>query len=283
MRPRMLMAVLLTLLEPFNAFPCTLWAVAGAQADGGTLISKNRDWVPDHRQVLKKVSPKTGLKFLGLYAEGNNDPGLKAGVNEKGLSIVSASSNIPRSVRASQPDKHGIMVQILTSYSSVKAVLDDAEQVFTKSRANFFMLSDRSTVVQVEVGLDGRFTVKTSQSGSLAHTNHYLDPQLAALYNKKISTSSVIRLGRIETLLGQTQGPYTLDQFTAFSQDQHDGANNSLWRSGREHTLASWMVAVPTHGAPRLRLVMANPGETRRTQDLLLDEAFWQSTAKVGD
>jgi len=32
---------------------CTLWAAAGEDASGGTIISKNRDWKPDHTQVLK--------------------------------------------------------------------------------------------------------------------------------------------------------------------------------------------------------------------------------------
>ncbi|MBK1682538.1 carcinine hydrolase/isopenicillin-N N-acyltransferase family protein [Rhodoferax fermentans] len=282
MRGRILLLVWSVLLAPWSAWACTLWAVAGTQAGGGTLISKNRDWVPDHWQYLKKVSPKTGLKFLGLYAEGNNAPGLKAGVNERGLSIVSASSNIPRSVREAQPDKHGIMVQVLSGYSTVRAVLDDAALLFSKSRANFFMLSDRRMVVQVEVGLDGTFSVKSRDSGSLAHTNHYLDPALAALYNQKIGTSSATRLNRIQTLLGQQTELYTLDQFSAFSHDQHDGANNSLWRSGREHTMASWIVAVPAQGAPRLRVLLANPGQQPSTHELLLDDAFWQATAKTG-
>jgi len=32
---------------------CTLWGEAGKDANGGTIISKNRDWEPDHTQVLK--------------------------------------------------------------------------------------------------------------------------------------------------------------------------------------------------------------------------------------
>ena len=84
-----LIAILICALSPMPALACTLWGAAGAAANGGTLISKNRDWAPDHHQVLKKVHPKKGWAYFGLYAEGNGDAGLKAGVNEKGLTIVS--------------------------------------------------------------------------------------------------------------------------------------------------------------------------------------------------
>lgn len=256
---------------------CTLWAAAGAEVGSGTLISKNRDWKPDHFQYLKKVMPKTGWAYFGLYAKGNDDPGLKAGVNEKGLSIVSASSNIPRKVRDQQLDVRGIMVRTLTDYQSVDEVIAHAEEIFSRSRANFFLISDRSKVLTVEVGLEGKYSYKVDVTGVATHTNHYLDPVLAELYNKKIGASSATRYERINTLLGQSSAPYSLENFAALSRDQHDGPDNSLWRTGREHTMASWIVATPAAGPPHLRVLIANPGEAEVVHDLLLDEAFWRN------
>jgi len=261
-------------LQPAQA--CTLWGAAGAAAGGGTLISKNRDWAPDHRQVLKKIHPRKGWAYFGLYAEGNGDPGLKAGVNERGLTIVSASSNLPRSVREDQPDMHGVMVQILTAYDSVDALVVDANKVFSKSRANFFMVSDRSKVLTVEVGLKGKYAISVNESSTSVHTNHYLDPELANAYPQKICASSRMRYQRIHNLLGQAAAPYTLEQFSSLSRDHHDGPDNSLWRNGKECTLASWIVVTPAEGAPRLHVVVANPGEPEVTQDLVLDAQFWR-------
>jgi len=55
-------------------------------------VVKNRDWWPDHRHEIKRVTPKPGFRYYGLFATGNDEPGLKAGVNEKGLVVVSATA-----------------------------------------------------------------------------------------------------------------------------------------------------------------------------------------------
>lgn len=281
MSAKLLLALSLCAVTLSQASACTLWGAAGGLAQGGTLMAKNRDWAPDHRQYLKKVLPRQGLRYFGLYAEGNKDPGLKAGINEKGLAIVSASSNIPRKLRDSQSDMHGVMIAILTGYNSVDAVAADASRVFSHSRANFFMISDQRKVLSVEVGLEGRYTLKLTNNGPIAHTNHYLDPQLASIYNTRIGISSVVRFDRINTLLAQQPAPITLDQFSVISRDHHDGPNNSLWRNGREVTMASWLLATPAAGAPRLRVVIANPGEPEIEQDLVLDEKFWQQVGAM--
>lgn len=273
---RQLISLILIALTTWPAQACTLWAAAGDAAEGGTLISKNRDWKPDHHQYLKLVTPKKGLRYFGLYAEGNDEPGLKAGVNEMGLTIISASSNIPRKIRDNQPDKRGIMISVLSKYASIDALMVDADKVFKQSRANFFLISDRSKVLEIEVGLEGKYSIKTADNGLITHTNHYLDPQLAALYNNKIGPSSATRYQRINEILGQSSAPYALENFAKISRDQHDGADNSLWRSGKEHTMASWIVRAPASGAPKLRVVINNPNEAETTQEFTLDDAFWQ-------
>jgi hypothetical protein len=281
MRIKTLLAVVIFALPPVPATACTLWGAAGAAADGGTLISKNRDWKPDHTQYLKMVRPKKGLAYFGLFAEGNDEPGLKAGVNEKGLTIISASSNIPRRTREQQMGEHGLMRRILEKYDSVDSLVGDAQQVFSHAYAAFLLVSDRSKVLSVEIGLDGKFALKVTESGPVTHTNHYLDPQLAALYNRKTEPSSETRLTRVNTLLTESSKPHSLDQFSAISRDHHDGADNSLWRNGRAYTMASWIVASPAVGAPRLRVVIANPGEAERLQEFVLDRGFWESNQRA--
>ncbi|WP_146056749.1 hypothetical protein [Chromobacterium alticapitis] len=65
------------------------------------------------------------------------------------------------------------------------------------------------------------------------------------------------------------------------SQDRHDGPDNSLWRDGREHTPAGWQMALPAGAAPRLHLVLANPGAAPVAQDYAQDAAFWSQPART--
>ena len=269
------MVPILSLL-PIQAVACTLWAVAGPEANGGTLVSKNRDWKPDHTQKLKLVRSKRGFDYFGLYAEGNDDPGLKAGVNEKGLVIVSASVNLPKKALENQPGKRGVMIRIMESYASVDALSADADQVFSLARASYFVAADSRKVLVAEVGLEGKYSFKVLENGVTTHTNHFLDPGLATLYNNKIGSSSATRLARINELLTNGSRPFGSAQFAEISRDQHGGPDNSLWRSGKSRTMASWIMESPVNGVPRLRVVIANPDEAETTQEFLLDEAFWK-------
>jgi hypothetical protein len=65
--------------------------------------------------------------------------------------------------------------------------------------------------------------------------------------------------------------------FVGMSKDQHDGVNDSLWRTGKETaTLSSWIIETPAGGVPRLRVLLANPGEGEKVEMFNLDEGFWK-------
>ena len=241
---------------------CTLWAVAGDETGGGTIISKNRDWKPDHTQVLKLHRGPGSYAYFGLYAEGNDEPGLKGGVNEKGLSVVTASaSSIPEASRAKQPGKRGALAVLLANYSTCDEIVARFEAIFPRTRTGFFLIADRRKVLVVEVGLDGRFAHRLLERGSVAHTNHFLEPSLGA-FNLKVGRSSTTRLNRIGELLAQEPRPLTAAAFARMSRDQHAGPDNSLWRTGKSaRTLSSWIVESPAEGAQRLRVHLATPGQ----------------------
>jgi len=113
-------------LQPSDA--CTLWGAAGnAVYGGGVLITKNRDWTPDHRQQLNIVRPKEGYASVVLVAAGGAEPGTKAGVNEKGLVIVTATVNqVPTAERQRVDQKKGLMSHLLARCASVEDVLSDS-------------------------------------------------------------------------------------------------------------------------------------------------------------
>ncbi len=190
---------------------CTLWGAAGSASAEGTLLVKNRDWRPDHVQSLRLVRPDDGLAYVGLYADTGGDVGLKGGVNQAGLSVVSASaSSLPKVVRQENHEQHGVIAEILRRYRSLDEVDAHAPAIFAQAKPMFLMLADATGLMRVEIGQD-----------------------------------------------------------------------DSLWRNGKEYTLASWQIALPVDGTPRLVLVMANPGEERRKIDLKLHAAFWARPAAV--
>lgn len=254
---------------------CTLWAAVQA-SDGGTIISKNRDWKPDNTQVLKLKRSPNAYAYFGLYAEGNEAPGLKQGVNEKGLCVVTASaSSIPKATRDAQTGKGGLMTALLEHYATCDAVLADQAKLFSHRHPEFLMVSDRQQVITLEIGVDGRYAVNVTKQGTVAHTNHFLDRSLADC-NVAVGASSATRLKRIDELLKTAPGPLTAATFAAISQDHHDGPSNSLWRTAKsESTLSSWILETPADGVPTLRVLLANPGEPQQIKTYRLDPAFW--------
>ncbi|QIY81683.1 carcinine hydrolase/isopenicillin-N N-acyltransferase family protein [Chromobacterium violaceum] len=265
------------------AFPpvdaCTLWGAAGTASMEGSLLAKNRDWKPDHAQSLRLLHPEHGYAYLGLYADNGSEPGIKAGVNQKGLAVVAAeASSLPRALRADSA-RHGVLTRLLRDYGSLDEVASAADKLFAQARPVFLLLADAGGLMQVEIGQHGRYRLIRQQSGTLAHTNHYADTSLLD-GAQTIGPSSQARLERIRFLLDQHPA-HTLSEFERLSRDRHDGPDNSLWRSGREHTLAGWRIALPAGEPPRLQLTLANPGRAERDGDYALDAAFWAQPART--
>lgn len=257
---------------------CTLWGAAGTSASGGTVVSKNRDWKPDHTQVLRMHRGEKGHAYFGLwtvYAEKSTE-GLVAGVNEKGLTVFTAAAgSIPKGMWEDRPVRRSFTGALLADYASCDEVLAKRDAIFPALRPVFIMISDRKKILSVEVGLGGKYAVKTIEDDVVAHANHFLDDSLAE-FNINVGESSPKRFERISHLLKMSPRPFTAECFSAMGKDQHDGPDNSLWRTGKiARTLASWIVETPAHGAPKLRVVIANPGQPEQIRSFVLDERFW--------
>lgn len=277
-----IMAALLCLLlwsaSPSGLHACTLWGAAGSEAGGGTIVSKNRDWKPDHVQVLKMHRSDKGYAYFGLYAEGNDSTGIKEGINEKGLSVMTATAgSLPESARKAQPGVGGLMSTILARYATCDEVLTDQHKLFTNRRPVFMLIADRKQILVLEIGLNGRYAVKAVKSGPVVHSNHYLDETMLE-FNRKIAQSSATRVKRIAELLKQRAAPYDTACFAELSRDRQNAPDDSLWRDGSgSHTLSSWIVETPAAGPPGLRVLIANPGQPEVTNHFVLDQKFWTS------
>jgi hypothetical protein len=276
MKKLLFMAFLCLTCSP-NAFSCTLWSAHGDDwvKGGGALIAKNRDWIADHRQVLKLVTPKHGYRYFGIHAEGNDEPGLKAGINEKGLVVVSSTADsIPRKLRKESDRTKGLLVRLLNESDSVDSALKK-ERMFVGPRN--IMLADKTKIAVIEIGLNGEYSVAVKQNGVLTQTNHYLDKKLLK-FNEKTGDSSRRRQQRIAALLCNHAKPYSMDDFIAFSQDRNDGPDNSIWRTGstpkKAVTLSVWIAYLPENGHPRLYVKLTNPKEEEKTSRLNFEDVF---------
>ncbi|MGE4589195.1 MAG: C45 family autoproteolytic acyltransferase/hydrolase [Acidaminococcaceae bacterium] len=268
----LLIAITLFISAPAEA--CTLWAANGSMVDnGGTLIVKNRDWKPDQHQVIKFVPSQDGYSYFGIYAEGK-PAGMKVGINEKGLVVMTATAgSIPSKERKAMPNKPGLR-KLLNECASVDEALLRTD-LFVGPK--ILMLADSKKVATVEIGPDERFSVEITENGSIYHTNHYVLEDMLDL-NKKIGTSSQKRYDRIDQLLNEGNLPYTLDEFLAFSSDQNDGPDNSIFRIGstpaKTRTMAVWAVKIPKQGSPEVYVRMLNPNEAETSCKIIANDFF---------
>jgi len=257
---------------------CTLWAAAGERtAGGGTIIAKNRDWTPEADEVRLAVF-RNGRRFLGLFpVRDGRRPSAVAGISEKGLVFVTATAgSVPQAER--EKGGRGLAGKVLSEFASVADVLEN-RAIFSRAHPSIYLIADRRRIAWIEVAPGGRVGVRTTDSGSLCHTNHYLDDELRA-FNPRIGRSSAVRQDRILQLLDTGPPRLTPEDFIDFSRDIHAGPDDSIWRTGgkagRERTLATWIVSLPKNAPPEIFIRLANPGEPERTMRMPLDSPFWK-------
>lgn len=223
---------------------CTLFGAAGAAVQNhGTLLVKNRDYIPQPQELRIVHSGK--YAYLGLFSQSADEKWyLRAGVNEKGLTAVTAmASCLPPKIRKSGTRK-AILSHILKNCASVEEALQCTDSFYGPK---FVMLADGKEIAQIEIGQNGQHIIQRTSDSFLCHTNFYLEPPFNHL-NLQVGESSKTRYLRITQLLTETKQPFTVQKFNEFSQDTSDGLDNSLWRLGsdsrKSQTLASFIVEV---------------------------------------
>ena len=257
------------------ATACTLWGAAGDRVrGGGVLVVKNRDWKPDHQQTLKLVEPGDGYKYLGLFAPG----GVRAGVNEKGLVVLSATAgSIPRKARQSLPRERGLNAKLLKHCATVDEAL--ASTAWLRG-PRILLLADPAQMAVLEIGPKGEVAFRRCANGALWASNHYQEPKLAP-YNpapgSRRLASSRAREKRIRLeLSGERQ--YSLADFIKLSRDTTGGPNLALWRTGKTQkstrTLSSFIVYLPPQGRGGVFVRLANPGRPQKERTLELEQVF---------
>lgn len=259
-----------------SAYPCTLWSAADNRVlGGGTLIAKNRDWAPNHPQLLELSSIcNSGYRYLGLIAQGNDSPGLKAGVNENGLVVVTASPPSHLEQDKELKKVHGITRKMLARCKDIQEAISHREWLVGPQ---FYLLADPKELALIELGLGGEFRVQRIKSGVLFHSNHYADLDLMHLNRNKAGMSSVLRYKKIQHFM-MNKEKFSLDDFIQVSCSTDTGPDHSLWRTGSKptsaRTLATWIVHQPSGEEAQLYLKMANPGKEIKEYRFKLKDIF---------
>jgi len=227
-----------------SAYACTLFSAAGSAVEsGGTILTKNRDYIPQPQEI--RIVHSGNYAYLGLFSQSADEKWyLRAGVNEKGLTAVTAmTSCLPQKIRKSGTRK-AILSYVLKNCASVEEALQCTDRFYGPK---FVMLADGKEIAQIEIGQNGQHIVQRTSNSFLCHTNFYLEPPFNHL-NLQVGESSKTRYHRITQLLTETKQPFTLQKFYEFSQNTSDGLDNSLWRLGsdprKSQTLASFIVEV---------------------------------------
>lgn len=262
------------------AHACSAWSAVGDKAAGGkSLLAKNWDF-GDNNFAEFRVSKQRGkYAFLGQFAYSFQKPvnphDLDAGVNEKGLAVVTtAAASVPRKERKGAG---GCANYILTNFHSVDAALADREHYRKYAPANY-MITDKEKTALIEIAPDRQINIRIVNNGILYHTNHYISKELE-VYNKVDSSSSDGRLRRFHELVDDHKGPFSFDEFIAMSKDRNPPPNNGLWRIGsstnHERTLASFVAEMPKEGPFRVWVRTATKGEDIKYGEMILDYHFW--------
>jgi isopenicillin-N N-acyltransferase like protein len=240
-----------------TALACTLFGAAGSAVEGGgVLVGKNRDLPLEEEQIVVRRTPRVGPAFMGIASRKSGR--ITAGVNDKGLVIVTASAG---SV-ADRTRKHLRLEEILERVTSVEGALRVLRQAGMISPIHY-LLADPGRLAVLEVFDGEHHAVREIADGVLTHTNHYLLPSMSS-FNGKIGRSSRLRLERIRKLMSRP--PFSPETFMAFSRDHGSGpGGDSLCRHplpGKKTanvTVSAWVVRIDPRHPPDIRVRLGRP------------------------
>ena len=200
---------------------CTALAVLpGASRDGGTWLAQNWDWIGAQRaaMVLLRVTDQRGRRLLTLTEAGML---AKIGCNDRGFGVC---LNILRSVDDGR--EPGVPVHVLLRHlldcDDVDAACATARALQHGASSNILAADRGGHAASIEVSPRG-VAVIVPGGGTLAHTNHFLDPDQAvhaAALNPLASTEQRLACA----LAHAARAPLGRTDIQALLQDMSGGA-----------------------------------------------------------
>jgi len=256
---------------------CTTWAATPpVTQNGATLLAKNRDYLPAHRelQCLVHAVPEEGYPYFYLTSAGI--PGVfSSGMNQAGLAVADMHV-FSRDVGPGLP-RFEVMMHILERYARVEAALEYACSVQHCGNGNLILADAQGELAVIETTYSGVEIIRPGE-GFVVSTNHYVSPGLRDKWRERgpaeLRGNSWQRYAWVSSMLGQARGGITL----GWAQElmaSHNDPLSSLCRHAtvdpRETTISS-VIYLP---AAALRAWLP----VIRSQ-AVLGGAFWRRDSK---
>ncbi len=200
---------------------CTLFAaLPEATASGQLTMGQNWDWIENVKGALLRTKHHDGLETLGFTEAGIFAP--KLGLNSAGLGLcISGLTSMDDDWSREARPTHARCWEILrsTSLEQAKSVIDDGTKACS---TNFMVALAPDQAIDFETAPHGIRAVSCHQ-GSMAHTNHFLDPQSLNIIEppSERRPHSYHRQKRMTELL-QERRPLKLEDFKEFLADRDD-------------------------------------------------------------
>ena len=169
------------------------------------VLAQNWDWDPvlADAPVVLRLQPSRGPALVTLVEAGMIG---KIGFNENRLGVC---LNFLSHIDDGQPGRFGVPIHCLLRAVLNSATIDEAvaavEGVPRSASANFLLARDDAgepQAVDLEISPDA-VAVLAADGGDLIHTNHYLDPGLAAGCTSGRGPSTMNRMARAEALAAE--------------------------------------------------------------------------------
>ncbi len=188
-------------MDALHLTKCTSMAVSQEHtANGDVLVAHNEDWVPEDESDVFIVSarPDDEPPFLAM-TYGALLPNI--GFNAFGIAQC-CDSVYPSDSRIGIP-----RVVVSRAVLSARTPGEAIRHMLVRQRAagyNHLLVHESGEMYNVEVS-SRRFALLAAEDGYLAHTNHYLDPQMQAIETDSDElVATRVRYSRANRLLRQT-------------------------------------------------------------------------------
>jgi isopenicillin-N N-acyltransferase-like protein len=212
---------------------CSVFAIENSSE--GPVLAKNRDYQGAHKklqQVFHSSDPDWGPRQC-LFVGSLGSPGaFSSGMNSDGLAIAD------NRIGWSQPGigwlRYFLMTKILTDTGSVDEALHFINGVEHVGGGSVVLTDKHGDMASVELG-HGKIHVDKGIDGFVAHTNHYLAPELALFATRTphdpMSASS---FGRLEKINGDPIRRSNNVQLNDVAEllNLHEDQDRSLCRHG---------------------------------------------------
>lgn len=210
-------------MDALHLTKCTSLAVNGDRtADGHVLAAHNEDWLPDDEQdvYLVHASPDDEPPWLAMTYGG-----LLANIGFNAEGIAQCCDTVyPNDTRIGIP-----RVIVSRAVLGARTLADAIRSAVVPKRAagyNHLLVHESGELFSVEVSAR-RFAILYGEDGTIAHTNHYLDPMMQAIEDDSDELINTrLRYFRATRLLRRTD-LHTLKSLQVIQRD-HSNYPNSI-------------------------------------------------------